>query len=59
VVEDVVVLVDREQGGAELLAQHGLRLHACFTLRSVLEVLRDAGRISGGTHEQVLQYLAT
>jgi uridine monophosphate synthetase len=59
VVDDVVVLVDREQGGAELLAQQGLRLHACFTLRNVLTALRDAGRISGETHERVLQYLAS
>ena len=32
VVKDVVVLVDREQGGAEELAARGLRLHAALTL---------------------------
>jgi uridine monophosphate synthetase len=58
IVEDVLVLVDREQGGAELLVQHGLRLHACYTLREILAALRDAGRIAGDTYEEVLRYLA-
>jgi uridine monophosphate synthetase len=58
VVEDVLVLVDREQGGAELLARHGLRLHACYTLRDLLTRLRDAGRISTETYDRVLNYLA-
>jgi orotate phosphoribosyltransferase len=58
VVEDVLVLVDREQGGAELLRQHGLTLHSCYTLRGLLTALRDAGRISTETHDCVLQYLA-
>ena len=57
VVEDVLVLVDREQGGAELLARHGLRLHCCYTLREILTLLRDAARISPESYEQVMQYL--
>jgi uridine monophosphate synthetase len=57
VVEDVLVLVDREQGGAELLTRHGIRLHACFTLRELLGVLQEVGRISPETHSQVMSYL--
>jgi uridine monophosphate synthetase len=56
-VEDVLVLVDREQGGAERLARDGLRLHACYTLREVLTALRDAGRIENETYEGVMRYL--
>ena len=37
-VSDVVVLIDREQGGASRLAADGLRLHAAFTLSFILEV---------------------
>jgi uridine monophosphate synthetase len=58
VVEDVLVLFDREQGGAELLARHGLRLHSCFTLRELLAAIRDAGRVPAETYERVMSYLA-
>src|SRR4051794_12957980 len=58
VVEDVLVLVDREQGGGEVLAGHGLRLHACYTLRELLTALRDAGRIPAETYDRVLRYLS-
>ncbi len=57
VVEDVLVLVDREQGGADLLAEHGLRLHACFTLREILTALRDAERIDSDVYERTMDYL--
>src|SRR5438552_2923639 len=58
VVEDVLVLVDREQGGAEMLAQHGLRLHACYTLRGILAVLRESSQISDEIHARVMNYLS-
>lgn len=32
-VSDVVVLIDREQGGRARLTSQGLQLHAAFTLR--------------------------
>jgi uridine monophosphate synthetase len=37
-VRDVVVLVDRQQGGAEALAERGYRLHAAMTLAWLLEI---------------------
>jgi uridine monophosphate synthetase len=45
-VRDVVVLVDREQGGRQELAAHGLALHAVLTLSELLDSLVRAGRIS-------------
>jgi uridine monophosphate synthetase len=57
VVRDVLVLIDREQGGAEDLARHGLRLHAVLPLTRMLAVLRDAGRISPAQYDEVLAYL--
>ena len=57
-VSDVIVLIDREQGGAEALAAAGCRLHAVFRLSEVMEVLRAAGRISPEQVTQVRNYLA-
>jgi uridine monophosphate synthetase len=45
-VKDVVVLVDREQGGREELAAHGLALHAVLTISELLDSLVRGGRIS-------------
>ncbi|MCP4543202.1 MAG: orotate phosphoribosyltransferase [Chloroflexi bacterium] len=56
-VKDVLVLIDREQGGTEDLAQRGYRLHAIFRLPEILDALRESARISDAQHTQVLAYL--
>lgn len=38
VVKDVVVLIDREQGGPQHLKANGMNLHSAFTLSDVLKV---------------------
>ena len=58
IVEDVLVLVDREQGGEQTLAAAGLRLHSLCTLRALVEMLCGAGRIDGQTAANVGAYLA-
>lgn len=45
-VTDVVVLIDREQGGPQHLAKNGLRLHSAFTLSALLKV--GVGRVRHG-----------
>lgn len=44
--KDAIVLIDREQGGKEILAEEGYRLHSVMTLRYLLSVLNDNKRIS-------------
>lgn len=44
-IQDVVVLIDRQSGAAEALAQAGYRLHAVVTLTSLLDTWEAAGRI--------------
>jgi len=58
-VRDVLVLIDREQGGAEDLARRGYRLHAVLTLTRILDVLRESARITPAQHAEVLAYLRT
>ena len=56
-VRDVLVLIDREQGGAEDLARRGYRLHAVLRLTEVLDTLRESARITSDQHAEVMAYL--
>jgi uridine monophosphate synthetase len=44
-VSDVVVLIDRQSGAAESLAQAGYRLHTVFTLAQLLDYWEAAGKV--------------
>ena len=56
-VKDIVVLIDREQGGREQLEQRGYRLHAVMGISALLDILRRHGRITADQHAQVLKFL--
>ena len=57
VVSDIVVLIDREQGGREALAQANYRLHAVFDFSTLLVVLQRLGKISEREAATVQDYL--
>ena len=57
VVQDVLVLIDREQGGREALAAAGYRLHALFTAAEALDVLEAHGRVAADVAGRVREYL--
>lgn len=57
IVNDVLVVIDREQGGREELAQHGIRLHAVFTLSTMLDELGRSGRLDARQRDDVLAWL--
>jgi uridine monophosphate synthetase len=56
-VHDVVVLVDREQGGRQELAAQGLTLHAVLTLGQILDSLVSHGRIEEAVRRDVRKSL--
>ena len=56
-VSDVVVLVDRQQGGRETLSDQGYTLHSAITLSQMLTILEEKNRITPQQHVQVLQTL--
>lgn len=56
-VEDVIVLVDRQSGAAEALAQAGYRLHAVLTLTALLDYWEATGRIPTGQISAVRAFL--
>jgi uridine monophosphate synthetase len=57
VVRDVLVLIDREQGGEDDLVSRGYRLHAALKLTGLLAALRTSGRMSQEEHTAILAYL--
>jgi uridine monophosphate synthetase len=57
-VEDVVVLIDREQGGREYLEERGYHLHAVFGLGEMLDVLVQHSHISTAQRDEVKAFLA-
>jgi uridine monophosphate synthetase len=56
-VSDVVVLIDREQGGPQNLAAAGYRLHAALTLSQIVAALEAAQRITASQAAAVRDYL--
>lgn len=59
VVTDVVVLIDREQGGREQLATEELKLHSAFTMKKMLQFYLNTGRITDKQFHEVFDRLAT
>ena len=57
VVQDIVVLVDREQGGRKRLLDAGYRLHAVCTMSSIVQTLLAARSIDHKTADSVLQFI--
>ena len=57
-ITDIVVLIDREQGGAANIAKAGYQLHAAFSMGEVMRVLVDEGKVADDEATAVLAYLA-
>lgn len=58
VIGDILVVVDREQSGAEVVAAAGLRLHSVLKIRELLDFLCAAGAIGADELKRVQTYLA-
>lgn len=58
-VRDFVILLDREQGGAERLRERGYALHSALKITGVLEHLRGTGRLDPALHARCLEFIAT
>jgi uridine monophosphate synthetase len=57
-VNDVVVLIDREQGGQQELLAAGINLHAAFTLKELLAFYRERELMLEAMFEEIMAYLA-
>lgn len=59
VVKDLVILIDREQGGRELLAARGYTLHSVLTISQCFDEAEAAGLAERPLVEQSRAFLAT
>ncbi len=57
VVEDVLIVLDREQGGVEALAKENIKLHSLITLKELLNYMKDNNMIDDDKHKDILDYL--
>jgi len=57
-VTDVVVLIDREQGGEAHLAANGMKLHAAFKLSALLDVLTKHKLVTEEVADKVRSFIA-
>ena len=57
-ITDVVVIVDRQQGGGDLLRAKGYRVHTLFTVDELLGMLYEAGKIGEEEVNNTKQFIA-
>lgn len=56
-VSDIIVLIDREQGGRKHLAEKGYNLHAVFTITEMIDVLQHAGKLEIDMTTKVKEFI--
>ena len=59
VVEDAVVLLDRQQGGEASLKRIGVHLHSFTTIRRIADQLAARGMIDEGQHSEILAQITS
>jgi len=57
IVKDVLVLVDREQGGSQTLREASMTLHAYLRLIDIVETLHQEGKLDNRQYRMVQEYL--
>lgn len=57
-VSDIVVVLDRQQGGKEMLESKGYNVHTLFTISEVCEILKDEGLLMDEEVERINDFLS-
>ena len=57
IVNDVVIVLDREQGGTEALAKENVKLHSLITLKELLNYMNINNMIEDSKYNETLNYL--
>lgn len=57
-VSDIVVVLDRQQGGKELLESKGYRVHTLFTISEVVSILKEVEKLTDDEVARINDFLA-
>jgi orotate phosphoribosyltransferase len=57
IVNDVVIVLDREQGGVEALSKEDVKLHTLITLKELLAYMKDNNLIKEDKYNEIFEYL--
>lgn len=56
-IEGFIVLIDREQGGLDLVRKAGYTIEAATTITALITALRDQGKISSEQYDTVINFI--
>ena len=56
-IEKLVVLIDREQGGLDMIRKTGHAIEAAFTITELIDSLLELGKITAEQHKQILEFI--
>ena len=57
IVEDVLIVLDREQGGVEALAKENVKLHSLITLKELLNYMKENNILDESKYNEIMDYL--
>ena len=57
IVEDVLIVLDREQGGVEALAKENVKLHSLITLKELLNYMKENNILDESKYNEIRDYL--
>ncbi|MGC4128351.1 MAG: orotidine-5'-phosphate decarboxylase [Bergeyella sp.] len=57
-VSDIVVVLDREQGGKELLESKGYNVHVLFSISEIVQILQDENKLADDEVSRIKDFLA-
>src|SRR5258708_4545449 len=56
-ISEIAVLIDRESGGVQILAESGITVHAVLRLTEMLDILQSAGKLDADQRQTIDQWL--
>jgi uridine monophosphate synthetase len=56
-VSDIVVVLDREQGGKQLLQEKGYNVHTLFSISEVVEILKEVDHLTDEEVERINDFI--